>query len=53
VTTAPEVRLDEASRLAAADDFGHLVHRPPARVTIPRSDGDVAAAVRHPTTTRC
>lgn len=46
MTTSPEIRLDEATRLAAADDFGHLVHRPPARVAIPRSADDVAAAVR-------
>ena len=31
---------------AAADDFGHIVHRAPERVVQPGSDAEVAAAVR-------
>ena len=31
---------------AAADDFGHLVHREPAAVVLPRTDADVVAAIR-------
>ena len=33
-----ELRFDEVSRAAAADDFGHLVHRTPAAVLLPASD---------------
>jgi hypothetical protein len=32
---------------AAADDFGHLVHRVPALVALPASASDVAGLVRH------
>src|ERR671939_98027 len=38
--------LDEASRTAAADDFGHLVHRQPLAVLRPGSVSDVVKLVR-------
>ena len=38
--------LDEASRTAAADDFGHLVHREPLAVLKPGSVSDVVELVR-------
>lgn len=39
--------LETASVLAAAaEDFGHLVHRVPAGVLVPESEGDVAATIR-------
>src|SRR5437764_7698079 len=38
--------FDEASRAAAADDFGHIVNRAPAAVLRPASAADVAAAIR-------
>ena len=38
--------LDEASRTAAADDFGHLVHRQPLAVLKPGSVSDVVELVR-------
>ena len=41
-----ELRFDEASRAAAADDFGHIVHRTPEGVLLPGSDQDVAATIR-------
>jgi cytokinin dehydrogenase len=41
-----EIRFDEPARAAAADDFGHLVHRPPHAVVRPASAQDVAGAVR-------
>jgi cytokinin dehydrogenase len=41
-----ELRFDEVSRTAAADDFGHLVHRTPAAVLLPASDQDVATTIR-------
>jgi cytokinin dehydrogenase len=41
-----EIRFDETSRSAAADDFGHLVHRMPYAVLRPASAQDVATAVR-------
>lgn len=41
-----ELRFDKMSRAAAADDFGHLVHRTPAAVLLPRSDQDVATTIR-------
>lgn len=41
-----ELRFDEMSRGAAADDFGHLVHRTPAAVLLPGSDQDVATTIR-------
>ena len=40
------VRFDHRARTAAAEDFGHLVHRVPEGVLLPASDKDVAAAVR-------
>jgi cytokinin dehydrogenase len=40
-----ESRFDRRSRAAAADDFGHLVHRPPAAVLLPGSDQDVATTI--------
>jgi cytokinin dehydrogenase len=48
VLTRPDadIRLDEPTRAAAADDFGHLVHRMPHAVLRPASARDVAAAVR-------
>jgi cytokinin dehydrogenase len=41
-----ELRFDDRARAAAADDFGHLVHRTPEGVLVPGSDEDVAAVVR-------
>ena len=41
-----ELRYDTAARTAAADDFGHVVHRTPRIVVLPRSADDVAAAIR-------
>jgi FAD/FMN-containing dehydrogenase len=41
-----EIRFDEHSRAAAADDFGHLVRRLPEAVLLPASARDVAATVR-------
>ncbi len=41
-----EIRFDDAARAAAAEDFGHLVHRTPQAVLRPASARDVAAAVR-------
>ena len=38
--------LDDASRAAAADDFGHLVHRQPVAVLKPGSVNDVVKIVR-------
>ena len=38
--------LDDASRAAAADDFGHLVHRQPLAVLKPGSVNDVVKLVR-------
>ena len=38
--------LDDASRAAAADDFGHLVHRQPLAVLKPGSVNDVVELVR-------
>jgi len=38
--------LDDASRAAAADDFGHLVHRQPVAVLKPGSVNDVVKLVR-------
>jgi cytokinin dehydrogenase len=40
------IRVDDRARAAAADDFGHLVHRTPEGVLLPASEEDVAAAVR-------
>ena len=41
-----ELRFDEASRAAAADDFGHIVHRTPEGVLLPGSEQDVATTIR-------
>ncbi len=41
-----EVRFDEATRAAAADDFGHIVHKTPVGVLLPGSDEDVAKTIR-------
>jgi FAD/FMN-containing dehydrogenase len=41
------LRTDEASRAAAADDYGHLVHRRPAAVLRPGSVADIVAMVRY------
>jgi cytokinin dehydrogenase len=38
--------LDDASRAAAADDFGHIVHRQPLAVLKPGSVSDVVKLVR-------
>ena len=38
--------LDDASRAAAADDFGHLVHRQPLAVLRPGSVNDVVELIR-------
>ena len=40
------IRVDDRARAAAADDFGHLVHRTPEGVLLPASEEDVAVAVR-------
>jgi FAD/FMN-containing dehydrogenase len=40
-----EIHFDERTRTAAADDFGHLVHRTPYAVVRPASARDVASAV--------
>lgn len=40
------ILFDEPALAAAADDFGHLVHRMPHAVLRPASAGDVASAVR-------
>jgi cytokinin dehydrogenase len=40
------IRVDEPARAAAADDFGHVVHRTPHAVLLPGSAKDVAATVR-------
>ena len=37
---------DAAARAAAADDFGHIVHRTPAAVLRPESEEDIAEIVR-------
>src|SRR5262245_19668677 len=41
-----ELRFDKASRIAAADDFGHIVHQTPEGVLLPGSDQDVATTIR-------
>jgi cytokinin dehydrogenase len=41
-----ELRFDEASRIAAADDFGHIVHRTPKGVLLLGSEQDVATTIR-------
>src|SRR5688572_24141432 len=41
-----EVTTDPASRITAADDFGHIVHREPIAVLKPGSVKDVRRMVR-------
>lgn len=41
-----ELLADAATLEAAADDFGHIVHRAPCAVLVPGSVGDVAALIR-------
>ena len=41
------LHLDDASRLDAAEDFGHLVHQRPLAVVRPASADDVVAVVRY------
>lgn len=41
------VHLDSASRTAAADDFGHIVHHEPVAVLSPGSVDDIMAMVRY------
>ena len=41
------LRLDDASRQDAAEDFGHIVHRRPLAVLRPDSADDVVAVVRY------
>jgi FAD/FMN-containing dehydrogenase len=41
-----EIRFDDASRAAAASDFGHIVHRTPEGVLQLGSDQDLATTIR-------
>jgi FAD/FMN-containing dehydrogenase len=41
-----ELRFDEGSRAAAADDFGHIVRKTPQGVLRPESAQDVATTIR-------
>lgn len=41
-----KLRVDDVARAAAADDFGHLVHRTPAGVLVPTSARDVGVGIR-------
>src|ERR1700742_3565141 len=41
-----QLSFDQAVRDAAADDFGHIVHKTPEAVLIPGSDNDVAATIK-------
>lgn len=41
------LRVDQASRTAAADDFGHIVHHEPVAVLTPGSVDDIVAMVRY------
>ncbi|MCP3141555.1 FAD-binding protein [Pyxidicoccus xibeiensis] len=41
-----ELLVDAASRTAAADDFGHIIHRTPWAVLVPGSVKDIVAMVR-------
>lgn len=49
-TTPPpldgEIRFDDESRAATAEDFGHIVHRTPEGLLLPASGRDVAATIR-------
>src|SRR5205807_618285 len=40
------LRTDDAGRQAAADDFGHIVHRLPLAVLFPGSADDIAKLIR-------
>jgi FAD/FMN-containing dehydrogenase len=40
-----ELRFDEATRNVRADDFGHIVHKPPEGVLLPGSADDVAKTI--------
>ena len=41
-----ELRFDQKTLAAAADDFGHIVRQTPEGVLLPASDEDVAATIR-------
>jgi len=41
-----DLSYDQAARDAAADDFGHIVHKTPAAVLTPGSTNDIAATVK-------
>jgi FAD/FMN-containing dehydrogenase len=41
-----ELRFDDASKNAAADDFGHIVHKTPEGVLLPGSADDVAKTIQ-------
>src|SRR5262245_60983743 len=41
-----QLSFDQATRDAAADDFGHILHNSPEAVLIPGSDNDVAATIK-------
>ncbi len=41
-----EIRFDQQTQAAAADDFGHIVHRLPEGVLLPASGQDVATTIR-------
>ncbi len=40
------LRIDEESRAAAAEDFGHILHRTPEGILLPGSNRDVATMIR-------
>jgi cytokinin dehydrogenase len=40
------LRLDDKTRVAAAEDFGHIVRRTPRGVLLPASDQDIATMIR-------
>ncbi|MET0507907.1 MAG: GNAT family N-acetyltransferase [Burkholderiaceae bacterium] len=40
------ILFEQDARTAAADDFGHLVHREPQAVVLPASDDDIVAVIR-------
>ena len=46
----PDLVTSPEAITAAADDFGHLVHRVPAAVARPRDPAEVAALLRHAAT---
>jgi FAD/FMN-containing dehydrogenase len=41
-----QIHFDQATRDAAADDFGHIVHKTPIGVLTPASSGDIESTVR-------